>query len=453
MSLSVRSGTQDVARQLLKLGVPAKALEDPKALAKALPPEKKALLEALGGFSKGELSALRKEMESPGAAGAARKAEAFAPRAGVGGAAGANRFALQALFDAKPTKTADAPLPKNVQHMVDVYFKETPDIGRPLERLMGCVAQLHTLLNSETKVDKLVDELCGHDARRNVFQLEGFLKLYKGHLSKDVETSLSVVKELEDALGNYTVRRDIRKSAEDKGAPAAVVKHLKTQEKAGRQELERLVEKEWMPQGKHDRSPALKDILRSLADEKWGSYGEDMKYIRSRMSDHLHKVDTTHYDMRQLDSGIHELRRNMRWIPLYIEALGGVVQLSEAKNPVAELRQTLDTPMAQHKNAQLPQSDREEDPIRISKSVYVGFLQAVEDLGQVKDRGEVMEILSHAYVEAGVSKNENDARAAVARLLGKKPADFDLTDDAKKIYDGMRATGLLNAMRKEFAAD
>ncbi len=318
---------------------------------------------------------------------------------------------------------------------------------------MGCVAQLHKLLNSETKVDKLVDELCGHDARRNVFQLEGFLKLYKGHLSKDVETSLSVVKELEDALGNYTVRRDIRKSAEDKGAPQAVVKHLKAQEKAGRQELERLVEKEWMPQGKHDRSPALKDILRSLADEKWGSYGEDMKYIRSRMSDHLHKVDNTHYDMRQLDSGIHELRRNMRWIPLYIEALGGVVQLSEAKNPVAELRKTLDTPMAQHKNAQLPKSDREEDPIRISKSVYVGFLQAVEDLGQVKDRGEVMEILSHAYVEAGVSKNENDARAAVARLLGKKPADFDLTDDAKKIYDGMRATGLLNAMRKEFAGD
>ncbi len=449
MGLAVKAQSpSDIARQLHSLGVPPEALTRPESLQKTLPPQARKLVEALSGFSSEELGAVRKALKQESThSGAAVKAENFAPRAGVGGA-GVNRFALHAALDKKPAASSEG-LPKDVQKLMKLYLPDVKEPGRPMERLLAAAARIDTLLRAETDPKKLIDVLSEHDARRNVFQLEGFLKLYKGRLDSAGE-HLGAVKTLEDALGHFAVSRNMTELAQKQGAPASVVKELKKTETTARAHLQEVVEKDWIPQGKNDKSPALKSLLKDLASEDWGSYKKDHKFIESSVGDHLHKMETRHYDMRQLDSGIHELRRHMRWVPLYIEALDGKVQLSETHNPVAAMRGALDTPMAQHQNAQLTLNDREESPIRLSKATYVTYLQAVEDLGQIKDNGEQMHLLSDAYLASGAAKTAPEARAAVTKLLGKKPEDFELEKPAKKIYDHMREVGLLNALRKDF---
>ncbi len=168
--------------------------------------------------------------------------------------------------------------------------------------------------------------------------------------------------------------------------------------------------------------------------------------MKSELSRRLEKIESTPYDMNELEDGIHELRRHLRWFPIYAESLNGLFQLDDTHNPVKAYEPLLQEGIATSKYVNLPAGDREKDPINISKSLYCGLMQLTLDLGALKDAGEPIHFIRDAYVRAGIS-DDAGAKKAVAKLFVGTADEDEIHKNAHAQYDAMKKNGLVRELR------
>jgi len=433
----------NIASSFLKLGVAPAALTDPRAALKALETASTAdvesvrkLREMLTDISDKDLKAIRATMGTSGTA--TTVATADTPRAG------GDRDAVVRRFGAPR---------ENTPEILALISKYEPDlktpVGRPFERVLEFINVIEKVIMQESNLDKRVDLMVTRDVRRQVFLLEGLMKVYKDKFGKAAEKALDRVKGLEDKLGAMSLSNQLLTLATDKGAPPAVIAELKKEQSQVRSELKTLVAEDWSPVAdKRDQIPALNKMIKGLSEEKWGGYENDQQYFKAQLADHLKDLEETPYDMDVLQEGIHELRRQLRWTTVFVEASGGMIQLDAASNPLPQFKNLLQDPLATSKYVTLPSAEREQSPVMLSKSLYLANMQAVLDLGAIKDQGEHVEFLSEAYVKAGAASSPEEAQKQVLKLLGRTDA-HDVHVNAKKIYSKINDSGLLPALRKQ----
>ncbi len=317
-------------------------------------------------------------------------------------------------------------------------------LPRPAERVLTWAAKIEGALSGAEGTEAAIDHVMAMDLRRQVFLLEGILKLY-AKKDSSFDKPFAAAKKLEDTLGDYSYARGMLKLAEEKKAPAAVVDVLRAAEKHARAQLGRVLEDGWLPAGKKGRSKQIRKLVRHLESHSWRSYDDDrtflVKSLRKCVKDLIHDD----FDMHVLDQGIHELRRHLRWLPVYSEATAGLVVLDESKNPAPAYTDMLSEPLAQSKYVTLPPPEREPAPVSLAKSLYVANMHYVLEFGAIKDHGEQLEGIGHAYEAAGLAKNEEEGRAMAQELLGMSAQDADITTAAQKLYDELRRNNLLGA--------
>lgn len=326
---------------------------------------------------------------------------------------------------------------------------------RPLERVLVHAAKIHGIVTSERDSKVLLDKVMAGDLRRFVFLLEGMGKLYGKRYGEAEEVYVSA-KRLEDSLGAVSATRTNLAYARQVKAPADVLTQLETQERAAVDALQRLLEKEWMPDAK-GRVPALKDLMKGWGEAEWDDYVDDKKVVRQELIRRLEKLADTSYDMNDLQGGLHELRRQLRWFPIYAEGVNGLVQLDTGRNPVAAYAPMLSTELASSKYVQLPDDSREVGALQISKSLYTALMQLTLDLGALKDTGEPLEALWHAYMATGRAGTLDEARAQVATHLGltssgTSKADqlvHDVHTEAHRLYAAMKDNRLVESLADE----
>lgn len=328
-------------------------------------------------------------------------------------------------------------------------------VARPLERVLVHAAKIHGIVSSERDPAALLNKVMAGDLRRYVFLLEGIAKLYsKRH--DEALPALASAKLLEDSLGAVSATRTNLAYARQVGAPTEVLAHLESKESAAVQALEKLLADAWMPD-KQGRVPALHQLLTGWGEAKWDGYAADKKAVRKELVRRLEKLSETSYDMDDLQGGIHELRRQLRWFPIYAESVNGLVQLDDTRNPVRAYARLLATDLASSKYLQLPDDSREVGPLVVSKSLYTALMQLTLDLGALKDAGEPLEELWHAYVETGRASNLDDARAQVTALVGRDAQgalkaeilERDIHAQAHRLYGEMKANRLVESIVAE----
>ena len=284
----------------------------------------------------------------------------------------------------------DGPPRAEVASLLSTYG--APRLGRPAERVARWGAQVHDRMNAAATagggdVSKTVDVMLEKDIRRQVFLLEGGLKFYK-KAYPSLEPLLVQAKALEDQLGLVKGTSSMHALAVEKGAPKAVIDVLAHHANTARAALETLVKNEWMP-GKDGKIPAIATLVETFAATPWMSYDDDKKFVHKEFGRRLKGIEKVPYDMKQLqgDVGVHELRRNLRWVPIYAEALDGLVQTDPDRNPVKAYKPMLKEEIAESKFMRLPDAEYESKPIGVSKSLYAANMQLVLDFGDLKDRG------------------------------------------------------------------
>lgn len=317
-------------------------------------------------------------------------------------------------------------------------------VPRPLERVLVHAAKVQDMLSGEPDPKKLVDKVMATDVRRFVFLLEGIGKLYEKEY-KDATGMYESAKLLEDTLGAVSMHRSNLAYARHINAPADVLAHMEKVEVKACADLEKLLADQWMPRKKDGQIPAMRDLMKGLGDAKWESYGDDKKYVRKELVRRLEKIANTDFNMHDLQGGLHELRRQLRWFPIYTESLNGLIQLDDTKNPVKAYEPLLQVTLATSKYVDLPDDSREANAIRISKSLYVALMQLTLDLGGLKDAGEPFEFVAHAFLDLKKAKTLEEAEKMVTALAGPRLMN-DVFTNGDKVYADMKKNRLVESL-------
>jgi|CXWL01.1.fsa_nt_gi hypothetical protein len=346
-------------------------------------------------------------------------------------------------------------LTSNVPEVKALLAKYEPKegvVGRPYERVLQVVAKIDAAIMREpTRPGKLADLMLKEDVRKSLFALEAQLRLYRTKFGKRAEGPLAKVKQLEDALGAWGLNKDLQKQVAGKKFPPPVVQHLVAQDAHLRTEVKKILQGEWLPDAENRAQiPALNKMLRGFRGAKWGTYAEDQAYLRKEIAAHISKIEAFKVDFNDLQGGIHELRRMIRWVAMYMDTMGGAFQLSTKRNPLPHLKKLLNDPEANGPFLKMPAPVREPNPILFSKSLFIANSKLIAGIGKIKDQGEFVEFLSHLFVESGVVKSVKKAEPIVRELLGARQVTHEwVRGQAEKLYTQFLEDGALPAMRRD----
>lgn len=307
-------------------------------------------------------------------------------------------------------------------------------------------------ISGKDRVRKMIDD----DARYSAFQLEGLSRIYESWPHSPFSKIRLQLKELEDQLGRVDEREEYLNFATKIEAPSDAIDYLKKSAKESRHNLEKFL-KPWTEPRIEDGTTRLERIEGKIKEWRDGSEEKERRKILDALVEHLKKIEDLPYDMSRLQKGIHEMRRQLRWVLISIQALNGLVVLEDGSASLSReildrYAHLIDEPVAKSRFNQIPENPEIKDPIRIHRTLYLALSDAVQRLGEIKSFGENVEALEEALMESDPEKYAEieDAQDKVELLLGKKHITYyNWYDEAARIKRELKRTRLLGAIREE----
>lgn len=254
----------------------------------------------------------------------------------------------------------------------------------PLARFAPYLKTLRAAFESGQSTDQIAQTLLA-SGRPASFSLQALCRLYE----KENDTFKSLrddFKGLEDGIGGFDKWNGIYQTAVSQHKDQATLDRLKAQSDAALVTFSKLLTtKGWISADAATPSLAAKHEawLKSYA---WKKRVDDRGVVLTHLSKELDDLGTTQYDMKILEvgNGIHELRRDLRWVLIEQLGLNGMITLNTATCAIPAY-------------AALPVTDRytalrssalEPSPCQIDACVVAAAAKTVGDLGNLKDQAE-----------------------------------------------------------------
>ncbi len=295
--------------------------------------------------------------------------------------------------------------------------------------------QLEDLLTQASKQKNPGLWLYQHNFRTPLFMLEALCKMYANlHNKKKFSKLKERFKFLEDLLGGIDYYDAFAKEfAADKKIPKTVVTFLQAQVKLKISSLnDHLKEKDWLLKNRR-----ILKIRQDLAEADWKKPGREIKLMHGFYQDAI-KTITTFVDEKEflfsnIETDVHELRRKLRWLSIYPQALRGTVQLSKEKSVPKSLTKYLTKEIVSSPYNKMPDAADNEHFLLLQQNYFYALSWMIAELGKFKDNG--LRIL--ALQEALMHTEKLDPVAAMKKsmqILGKQqPTIQQLLDGAEKI--------------------
>jgi hypothetical protein len=257
-----------------------------------------------------------------------------------------------------------------------------------------------------------------HDLRTPLFMLEALAKIYAEVIDKKIFTKLKDrFKEIEDSLGALDYYAAYQKEfSTNKVIPAAIKHYIadKTIEKT--HSLSILLKKEgWL------NGLSIKKITKKLKNVNWPDEVTETESLRLFYAKQINKiqefVDATEFTFDNIEDDVHELRRKLRWLSIYPQALQGIVKLQEVKPVKAHLKKYLTKEIVTSQFNQLTLAKAQKNFLVFEKNRFLSLSWMIFQLGKIKDDGLKIEALKNA-IQATELLNDNLATAKAFELLG-----------------------------------
>jgi hypothetical protein len=264
-----------------------------------------------------------------------------------------------------------------------------------------------------------------NDGRTPFFQLQGLAridtKLGKGKDKKLAANWLDEFKEIEDAIGKYDYWNALFENNKRWKLPVQFENYFNKQINyyLGVME-ERLVRFGWLKKVNNQfvyTNNAFEDLRRSLNKIDHYNQEKERKKIVSLFRDEVmeihDKVKTKQIDLNEIESGVHEFRRKIRWLGIYSSALLGKVRIekSEKKSP---LLQFVTKERMNLKFNQLPIVKEQEAPVYFLQGGFYAISEMISLIGNIKDPGLATEELLN------ISQLLGQGKSIVKKHLGKE---------------------------------
>ena len=204
--------------------------------------------------------------------------------------------------------------------------------------------QLDTILKAATKTKNAALYLFENDGRTKVFMLEGLAKLYASmHNEKKFTKIKDSFKAIEDLLGAVDYYDSFGKDfANDKKIPNTITKFILTKKTEKLAELNYLLEKKkWINNSKLRTNK----IRKRLAKLDWKQQEQEIELIGKVYENSITSINkfykATGKYFTNVETQVHELRRKLRWLSIYPQALQGSIQLINSNKADKDVKNIL----------------------------------------------------------------------------------------------------------------
>jgi hypothetical protein len=270
-----------------------------------------------------------------------------------------------------------------------------------LEKLLSCVESAVAAGDR----DQAAWAFYQSTARQWLFYLQALCRIYKKVGSKKRFKALGeTVKELEDRLGAIDYWDAWVKLCEPvKELPPAMLETMlqhRSDEVAALQQV--LENGAWLDKD----CPALGVILEELEAEDWEKPGKDREKIAEFLCEELEEIEQKYsageFDFAQLEDGVHEFRRQLRWISIYGHALHGLLQTDAEVKPEAFHEKYMTESVLKSPFNELPPAPAKGKVLEVQLGDFYALSWLISQIGKIKDQGQKIEALHHVAEESGV---------------------------------------------------
>ena len=275
-----------------------------------------------------------------------------------------------------------------------------------------------------------------NNARTILFMLEGLSKLYAGIHNKNKFSKLHLqFKLLEDILGAIDYYDVFAKEfIKNKKIPTMVTGYIQAQTREKIQHLnEVLIEKKWL----NYNNFRINRIREKLVSADWLNEKKEIRKIADfyvlSIQEILSFIGHTEFHFTNIESDVHALRRKLRWISIYPQALKGSIQISSSASNPGNLTKYLTKEIISSPFNNMPDAADNNYFLLLERDHYFALSWMISTLGKIKDSGLRVIAIKEALIQSGAD-NEEAALKKVYTYTGPDQLHIkQLLDDADAV--------------------
>jgi|WetSurMetagenome_2_1015567.scaffolds.fasta_scaffold01189_11 hypothetical protein len=291
-----------------------------------------------------------------------------------------------------------------------------------LNRFTFYLEQIKVLLTKAREEKNPAMWLFENNARTPFFMLEGLAKIYTDiHNPKKFGKLKEHFKLIEDGLGQIDYYHWLSAAfVDNKQIPADYRQHIKNQlDQRAAQLNEVLTDKDWLSVD----NKRLKKITKKLNEAGWLKPSEEAAAIsdiyKTSISSIIGFVAKTDYHFDNVEEDVHELRRKLRWLSIYPQALQGIIQYESDADAPAHLKKYLTKEIVNSPYNKFPGAGNNTSFVLLRKSYFLTLSWMIAQLGNLKDEGLLITGLCEA-IKQNSTLTEAEILARAYTLLGRK---------------------------------
>jgi hypothetical protein len=258
------------------------------------------------------------------------------------------------------------------------------------------------------KTEKLLDQanrelnpgewVYKNDLRTPLFMLEGLTRIYSSiNPGRKLRKINERFKTVEDAIGllDYYAASE-KEFSDNKGVRTKIIDYIHGQRMRANNSLEAMLKADGWLNGKR-----IQKLRSRLTELYW--IDKEAKEINALRESYLGEIETvkafatgTKFVFKNVEADLHEMRRRIRWLSIYPQALGGIMQLKEKKPMKSFLTKYITPDVINSPYNQLPVLNSLKDHIFLEKNRFLSMSWLISTLGKLKDQGLRIHLLEEA---------------------------------------------------------
>jgi hypothetical protein len=250
--------------------------------------------------------------------------------------------------------------------------------------------------------------------------LEAMARLYgKIHDKKTFDKIKDQFKLAEDWLGKIDYYKWLSDSlAVQKQIPENYLVFVRTRLDSSTARFNEVLYAEGWISDDHKR---IRKLIKKLKAVEWPSSKKEIEAFENIYKSAIKSIEKfvngMDYHFDNVEEDVHELRRRLRWLSIYPQALQGAIRYAAQEDKEPHLRKYLTPEIVNSPYNKLPGSDIK-PVLLLRKNYFLSLSWIIARLGELKDEGLLISGLSEA-IENTDSLSAKDSMVKSTALLGK----------------------------------
>lgn len=279
--------------------------------------------------------------------------------------------------------------------------------------------QLQALFVKATKQKNPALCLYDNNARASLFMLEALTRLHKNAFDEAFLNKWHLrFKKLEDEFGllDYYVAFEKEFKSNKKISKPILANFTQNVEIVSGRLNARLNDKDWL-------SGKLLNFNVKLSQYTLFYDEEHIAELRYVIENEIQKIKAValklNYSFTEIELEVHEMRRKLRWISIYAQALNGLIQTKSTSKKIKYTTNYLTTDIVKSPYNKLPIKPKNTAIIEYDSDSFFALSWIIKELGALKDNGLRIEALADAIQEVEKIDEQHATEKAIG-LLGVK---------------------------------